>query len=249
MKTDTNKTAKKLQLYRERMQEIVHRLDVVQALLNGDRDLVYLPTTVESIYLQFRNVLELIATASLVMNDAETTVLNSGGRKWHAGDILNAVETVNPGYYYPTPTRLVEKDLPNVKGGFDGYRGALEDFKGDYLNREKFATLYDVCSKVIHTPNLFDKNPYIKSDKRCQQLLKQAGKWRGRIITLLTHHQFQLAGDEDTLYVAHTVGKNAEFHITTFTKMKSVDANSSAEEIARARTKMLESQTQDRTIS
>ena len=216
MKADGKKTAKKLQMYRERMQEIVYRLEVVDALIRGDRDLLYLPTTVESIYLQLRNILELIATASLVMNDAETAVLNSGGRKWHAGDILDAVETVNPKYFYPKPTRLFEKDRPNAKVGVDGYRGELEDFRGDYLSRDKFATLYDVCSKAIHTPNLFDKKPYIKSDKKCKQFLEQAGKWRNRILALLTHHQFQLAGDDDVLYVAHTIGKNAGIPCHTF---------------------------------
>ena len=244
MKADKN-TEKKLQLYRERMQEIVYRLDVVEAFIRGDRNALYMPTTVESIYLQFRNVLELIATASLVMNDSAMNVLQQDGwRTWHAGDILDVVEMVNPTYFYPIPTRLVERNTSNQKVGVDGYRGEFEDFKGDYLTREKFSTLYDICSKTVHIPSLFDKRPYIKSEKKCKQLLKQASGWRQRTIALVMHHRFMLAGDDDTMFVVYT-GENAIFHTAIFTKMKTVDKTSSAEEIARVRAEMLKSSPQN----
>ena len=65
--TGKNSINKRLDMYRERMQEIVSRLDVVESLLRGDTSIPYRPAVVESVYLQFRNVLELIATASLVI--------------------------------------------------------------------------------------------------------------------------------------------------------------------------------------
>ena len=52
---------------------------------------------------------------------------------------------------------------------------------------------------------------------------------------LLTHHYFKLAGEEDRLFLAHTVGEEKKFKITAFEKMEDVNAASSDEEIANAR--------------
>ena len=149
--------------------------EVVEAFIRGDTNALYLPTTVECVYLQLRNVLELIATASLAVNDDAMKVFNEKSlRKWHAGDILAAVESVNPNYFYPMPIRLEETDKPNRKVGVDGYRGEWIDFKGDYLTREKFKTLYDICSKTIHISSPYGKNPFIKDTKECRQPLKRS---------------------------------------------------------------------------
>jgi len=212
------KTGSKLDMYRDRMQEIVSRLDVVGALLRGDANLVYLPTTVESVYLQFRHVLELIATASLSVNQTANDELRKEGRKkWHAGHILEAVETVNPEFYYPQPVRLVAEDRDGFKVGIDHYRGEWKDFHGDYLNREKFTTLYNACSRLLHTPNPFDRRAGVRDKKTDSNQMKQAKRWRKRIIDLLTHHLFRPSGEPETkLFVCHTVGPNAQFHITEF---------------------------------
>ena len=194
----------------------------------------------EAIYLQFRNVLELIATASLSVN-IDANKLLEGKRKWHAGDILAAVEMVNPNYYYPRPVRLIEKNKGALQVGVEGYRGEFKDFKGDYLTREKFTTLYSVSSKMIHTPNPFDKKSIIRNAKTDSNHLQQSKKWLKRIIALVTHHKFMLAGEEDMLYICHTVGPNANFKITPFKRMAGVDVNSTLEEISKMRAKMLKS--------
>ena len=124
------KTKPQLDMYRDRVQEIVSRLDVVEALLRGDANLISLPATVESVYLQFRHVLELIATASLSVNQTANGELRKEGRKkWHAGHIPEAVEIVNPEYYYPQPIRLVAEDRDGFKFEIDRYRGGGEKFQ------------------------------------------------------------------------------------------------------------------------
>ena len=233
---------KRLGMYRGRIQEIVNRLDVVKEFSALRKNALYLPTTVECIYLQLRKTLELIATASLVVNEDAKAVLSEEGRKkWHAGDILEAVETVNPDYYYPKPTRLVEKSKDGFEVGVDGYRGEWEDFKGDYLTREKFTTLYDACSRVIHTPNPFDRRALVRDPKKDKSLLTQAQKWHKRITNLLTHHYFKLAGEEDMLYVCHTVGPNAEFKIDSFKRMDGLGDTPTPDAVAAARAKFLAS--------
>ena len=136
-----------LTAYADRMKEIVRRSDVIDALLARKATALYLPTTVESIYLQFRSILELIATASLIVNDSAILRLGEKGRrKWAAGDILKAVQEINPNFYYPKPVRANKSSIP-------GIQYTHREFKGDYLTREQFDTLYDVCSKTIHVQN------------------------------------------------------------------------------------------------
>ena len=220
----------RLEMYCERMQEIARRLDVVNAFLRGNRDALYLLPTVECIYLQFRYILELIATASLTVNEDAKDVLNEEGqRKWHAGDILAAVEEVNPCFYYPQPVLPKKHYHPGIKRN-------LKAYKGDYLTKEKFITLYDVCGKVLHTPNPFDRKAYPKDGKK---LLKDAEKWVNRIIPLLYHHTFRLAGDEGFLYIGYMV--DDKFHVDTFQKMENINEDSSPEEMETARSMYLNS--------
>ena len=234
------KTKSQLDMYRDRMQEVVSRLDVVKTLLRGDANLIYPHATVESVYLQFRHVLELIATASLSVNQPANDELRKEGRKkWHAGHILEAVEIVNPEYYYPQPIRLVAEDRGGFKAGIDDYLGEWKDFHGDYLNREKFTTLYNACSRFLHTSNPFDRRAVVRDKKTDSNQMQQAKRWRKRIIELLAYHKFRPSGEPKTkLFVCHTVGPNAQFHIAEF-EMMDTRPNPNPADVAEARTRLL----------
>ncbi|MDR3775041.1 MAG: hypothetical protein P4L26_16930 [Terracidiphilus sp.] len=54
-----------IQKYAEVMKEIKLRTEVIMLFLSGKREALYIPTTVETIGLQFRKTFELIAFASL----------------------------------------------------------------------------------------------------------------------------------------------------------------------------------------
>ncbi len=125
------------------------------------------------------------------MTDRAVLKLSENGRrKWAAGDILKAIQEINPNFYYPKPIRANESRIPGIK--YDHM-----EFKGDYLTREQFDTLYDVCSKAIHVQNPFDENSPVKDYER---LLNDALKWRRRIRELLVHHEFRLIED-DNMYI------------------------------------------------
>ena len=181
----------RLSAYADRMKEIVKRSNVIDAFLTRKITALYLPTTVESIYLRLRSILELIATASLIVNDSAAIKLSEKGRRnWAAGDILEAVQEINPSFCYPKPIRADDSVVPGIKYNH-------RDFKGDYLTREKFDTLHDVCSKTIHVQNPFDQKVPAKDYER---LLKDAVKWRRRVRELLVHHEFRIIGD-DNMYI------------------------------------------------
>ena len=201
-------TDKQLVEYSRRMQEIVSRTMAIRAIRAGAEGLPYI-IVVEIIYLQLRQILELIATALLVVNkDAVTKLREPGLRSWHALDILKGIRSVNPDFY-PKATKDGEKDRQGVI--------PIEDKQGDILTLEKFITLYNRCGRITHTQNPFDtrkhRAPSTKED--CLKLLDQASRWESRIVRLLTHHTFKLRDDE-TLYVAHTVGEPPVFHVTEF---------------------------------
>jgi len=188
----------RLRMYRERMQQTVYRTQVVIAILDDLGRLLFEWPAVESIYLQFRKILELIATASLSVNEsAGRSITARLQKKPHAEDILKEVERVNPDFFYPKHTRLVEDDPVD----------RWEDFTGDYLTREKFTSLYALASSVVHTPHPF-RPP--KQARTNAQLRKQAKQWCERIIRLLTHHHFELMGYPGLRFVCHNTGTPAE---------------------------------------
>ena len=197
-----------LREYARRMQEIVRRTAAIDQIKRVGTGVPWIVIT-EVVYLQLRHTLELLATALLTVNkQAIAKLADPGMRSWHALDILRAIAEIND-EFYPVPTK---------DGARDEF-GAIEiiEKKGDFLTQEKFITLYDVCGQILHTRNPFARKPTlsVRTKQDCERQLKAGQRWQSRIARLLTHHRFKVAGD-DTLYIAHTVGKELEFHVTEF---------------------------------
>ena len=194
-------------IYCDKMQDMVFRLQVVEALLKDEIHLIYGQPKVECVYLQFRLVLELIATASLIVNDkANARLLDDVRRKWHSGDILGAVELINPHFHYPRPL----KEAAEFQGGdlvclMEGRLVYLRDMGGDYLTRENFTTLYNQCGSILHTPNPLDGKANSRDHEDDRKLLVLADKWRKRIIKLLKSHEFRFGDDEDKFYLCYLI--------------------------------------------
>ena len=81
-------------------------------------------------------------------------------------------------------------DLPNGTLDFqDGVKG--------YLTLDNFKTLYDKCSKLIHSRNPFStQNP----DEAVQFLNSVVG-WINKIIVLLNHHLIYLSLEDEFIAV------------------------------------------------
>ena len=174
-------TSEALGAYLNLMADILRRSDVIDAIASKQTGLVYRITTWESIYLQFRKILEHIAFASLVANKtAYAEAYDDYSRHWNAKRLLGKLAKINPLFYPQPKTRI------------SGKGHVWEDWidrTDDFLTKEDFVTLYNMCGNIIHT-----KNPY-GAALNLSAYETGFAVWRTKIISLLNTHVIQLSGD------------------------------------------------------
>jgi len=120
---------KHIENYCDLMEEIKRRIEVIDVLRSADFQSLPRIAKVESIALQFRKILELIAMGSLVANrEALASASNSFASEWNAKRILAAIHKVNPDFY---PRAVLEKPGSNPKVLHD-----LVDRTDDVLTRK-----------------------------------------------------------------------------------------------------------------
>ncbi len=171
------------------MEEIRLRLDVVNALITRCNEVLHQVAVVESTYLQYRKILELIALSSLVANQEHVARVHSDfAQMWHAGRILRDVKRLNPDYY---PQPVVEKPSGRPEGPSE-----LVPPDAAFLNEDQFVELYGLCADLLHAAN-----PY-RSPIDYGSFASRIPLWHHRIINLLNSHYVRLANDPN-LYLVH----------------------------------------------
>jgi SEC-C motif-containing protein len=129
---------------------------------------------IESIYLQFRKILELIAMGSLLNNKEEYAKARANfDSDWNARRILENLAKVNPDFY--------PKPIVDVNGDFQPVQGAL--------TKDDFVTVYDRCGEVLHTANPFGKTIDY------QQMSNEITGWLSKTMMLLNQHQLFMLDD------------------------------------------------------
>lgn len=174
--------------YVDLMEEVKRRIVVVNALLAEKPGLPYPATTVESLFLQLRKVLELIALGSLVANREEySKVYAEFSKSWNARLLLRDLERVNPDFY-PRALLATPGQTPEVKVHFVD--------EPDALTKDDFLKLYEKSGAILHAGNPFgsqvDYNYYVTS----------APAWRDKVVALLNTHMFHLVGRSEKYVVA-----------------------------------------------
>ena len=195
------------QRYLACMEEIKKRTSVVTAFVRREINSKYIITTVESVALQLRIILELIALSSLVANREQYRRYRANFKKdWNAKRILETLEKANP-RFYPVPTQqvLVSKGLYNTP-----------QIESGYLKKEEFIILYDRCSSILHANNPFSEG---KGDMQ-MFLSKEAPEWMDKIIVLLDHHHIQPIGDDRMYIVIMEHKKDRNVHMYEFVKIE-----------------------------
>jgi hypothetical protein len=164
------------------MREIDYRLETVEDLFLGRRSTTYDVTTIESICLQLRKVLEHVAFSSLILHKREyEEIRNDIKRDWHATRILKKVQDINP-YYYPIPLN-------------DPEHGDLVYMKSGYLTKKQFTKLYDECGAILHA-----RNPFTRRSKP-MPFYKRVPDHLSRIRNLLSRHKITFQGSAKVVFV------------------------------------------------
>ena len=147
------------------MEEIKKRTNVIYGFLRRELQVMYLQTTVESICLQIRKILELIALASLVANKSEYKKHRENfQRDWKAKLILKTLDKANPNFY-PCPTKqVINPDTGRVIETIPITSG--------YLSRVDYEDLYDKCSAILHA-----SNPFSDNQQAIQSFLDNTPEW------------------------------------------------------------------------
>jgi hypothetical protein len=196
-----------IDLYCNVMEEIKRRVAVVHSFTIGESKTIYRATTIESLCLQIRKILELIALGSLVANKFMFVEQNEKFEHlWNARLILKDIERINP-KFYPKPIKEAPSKDPSIVN-------ELIDLTTGYLTQEKFIKVYEKCGKILHADNPFgSKTVFDYYDK-------QIPIWLNEIMSLLNNHKITLLNDEN-MYVIHMKeDRDDRVHGYTFAPVK-----------------------------
>ena len=178
-----------VQIYCDSMAQIRDRINVVQTIMSSGIH-VGLPgkpplqdQTVELIFVQFRKVLEGIAFASLSANKEKYAEVHANFSKhWRAMDMLEVMDTVNPGFF-PVPMPAPVQTSP-------GHYSFGEPLMDGVFTREDFVFLYKCSSEALHTHNQYrEGDPTINIKDTVQE-------WVVRLQKLLAWHRTHLVNGE-----------------------------------------------------
>ena len=191
-----------VQKYCGLMAEIKNRTAVIDAFLDGIAHALYKATTIETIYLQFRKILELIAIGSLVANkEIFSKVHQEFAKYWNAQLLVKDMDRVNPNFF---PHPVIQQ--PSTRSGV---KMEWLDRPDDYLTKNDLIKLYNKCGALMHCGNPYgsqvDLNYY-------------EGKilyWRQRIVNLLNAHFVRLLNDPN-LYLIQMGAVGASPTYTAF---------------------------------
>ena len=164
-------------------------MKVINFHLSENNNSPYSPTTTETICLQFRKILELIAFISLIANKSQYSAVHKNFEShWNAELLLKDLARINP-RFYPQPIKEEPSETPGVKK-------LLVHITDGYLSKEEFVHIYKKCGGMLHAINPFgSKTGY-------HYFNKSFPEWRDKLILLLNCHLVQLLG-QDIFWLIH----------------------------------------------
>ena len=196
--------------YRGCMNEIKLRVHVIEGFINSDWHAHYLISTAESIALQFRKTLELIALASLVANREEYAKQRASFRTdWKADKIIEVLKEVNP-WFYPdpvTPEHLANGDVSSLR---------QKSESEEYLTKDDYTLLLNKCSDLLHATN-----PYAPTKKTYKRFLDEAPRWARKIVSLLEYHFVHSIKSGEVLFLVEMNGIDHPVGLITLEKKDS----------------------------
>ncbi len=182
-----SKTKEDMIKYCECMEDVKRRVGAIRSFLSSGITLGREDFDYEVVCLHLRKILELIAFASLVANkEIYSQTHEKYIYEWRATQLLKNIEKLNPDFY-PRPLNPPTQDSSGVKN--------FADSDKEFLTRDEFIKLLDLCSDVLHV-----WNPYTPRERKINFEIPVL-KWLEKIQSLLDIHSITLAGNTDVMLV------------------------------------------------
>ncbi|MDD2828902.1 MAG: hypothetical protein PHW18_04940 [Sulfuricurvum sp.] len=180
---------KEIEKYCDSMEEIKKRMKTIVNFSLLLDNTMFNATTIESMALQFRKILELIAFSSLIANKRTySKQYENFAKHWNAKNLLKDLEKINPNFY-PNPIFeefVNQEDLTSI----------LHDKNEGYLTKKRFELIYEKCGAILHAENPYGR----KIDYSYYR--ENMHKWYSEIMNLLNSHQIRLL-DDQIMYIIH----------------------------------------------
>jgi hypothetical protein len=171
------------------MEEVKRRMNVIDFFISGGGHALFKPTTTESVSLQIRKILELIAMGSLVANkESYSKIYADFAKSWNAEYLMKDLERVNQNFY---PRPIVE-----IPSKTKGVKTDLKERPVDYLTKNEFVKVYKKCGAIMHSGNPFGSHVDYKYYENNIPI------WAQKIVNLLVCHQIQLV-NSNIFYIIH----------------------------------------------
>lgn len=194
-----------LNLYRELMEEVKNRHEVLVAILRAakDRELMLSPSIMgELCYLQLRYICELIAAACLVVHgDIPETQTSKMQKSRQADWIVNSLERLHPDFFPRAVTMTVDET---------GETLTITPQGTDYLTKADFLALYHECGSVLHRGSVRE----ILAAKTRHMDLVHVLKIVAKITQLLETHHIALIDRRHEIWVTMKAQHDGKVHVT-----------------------------------
>lgn len=185
------------------MEEIKLRIKVIDYFLFGAGHSLYEATTLESVSLQLRKILELTAMATLVANKKEyAKVYSNFAKTWNAEYLLKDLARINSKFY---PVPIIKEQSDEV-----GLKRNLVDRPNDYLTKEEFIKVYKKCGSIMHASNPLGRKIGYEYYK------KNLPEWRQKVLNLLNTHKIHLLNETGFYLIHMKEEKDDKVHFYTF---------------------------------
>lgn len=126
----------------------------------------------ESICLQLRKILEIIAMSSLISNKKVfNTVKTEIFKEWNAKNIIKEIEKYSKNVFPIESYEYCEFDTSNI---FEFTNKAIKTSK-PILSKDLFCEIYDRCGGILHIANPFGNKPSMS--KKINYICSNIGPW------------------------------------------------------------------------
>lgn len=163
--------------YKACMTIIKARMFTIQRILNNEIDLKYEVLQVESIFLQFRMLLELLYLSAIVTRGKKYSNKWPRSTKEYQPSVIRKYLGQDLDEHFPYPYKPMENS--------DGSKG-MKFFDRPVSEMDVYS-FFNKCHQYLHEPNPYKKE-WKKRERECDGLIKESTSMLRNLWLLLEHH-------------------------------------------------------------